>query len=94
MEARTTMEKLQVLLPHWVEHNRSHGAEFAKWAAAARAEGAGALADRLDAAAKHIAAADEILVKAQVELGGPAGGHDHPHGHSHHGEGRHHHGPG
>ena len=26
------IEKLRVLLPHWLEHNKSHGAEFCQWA--------------------------------------------------------------
>ncbi len=26
------MEKLQVLLPHWIEHNRGHAEECQKWA--------------------------------------------------------------
>ncbi|HIP82949.1 MAG TPA: hypothetical protein EYH36_00895 [Desulfocapsa sulfexigens] len=26
------LEKLQVLLPHWIEHNRGHAEECRKWA--------------------------------------------------------------
>ena len=26
-------DKLRILLPHWVEHNGEHAAEFRKWAA-------------------------------------------------------------
>ncbi len=26
------LEKLQVLLPHWIEHNRGHAEECKKWA--------------------------------------------------------------
>ena len=42
MDQKTTMEKLQILLPHWIEHNHNHEAEFKKWADLARAEGQGA----------------------------------------------------
>ncbi len=27
----TDIEKLRTLIPHWVEHNTSHGDEFHKW---------------------------------------------------------------
>ena len=26
------VEKLRVLIPHWIEHNKEHAAEFRKWA--------------------------------------------------------------
>ena len=26
------LEKLRVILPHWIEHNIGHGREFANWA--------------------------------------------------------------
>ena len=29
------LEKLQVLLPHWIEHNQGHAEECRKWAATA-----------------------------------------------------------
>jgi hypothetical protein len=30
--AITDPEKLRVLLPHWIEHNAEHAAEFRQWA--------------------------------------------------------------
>ena len=78
MEPKTTVEKLQVLLPHWLEHNTNHKAEFMKWAAAARGEGAESLAKLLDAAAENMAGADGILKRVQTAVGG-AGDRHHLH---------------
>ncbi|MEI7899214.1 MAG: hypothetical protein WCK89_03110 [bacterium] len=80
MDPKTTIEKLQILLPHWIEHNNNHEAEFRKWAAAARTEGAESLAGLLDKAAASMAATDELLKKTLAEAGGPANDH-HPHHH-------------
>lgn len=101
MDPKTTLEKLQILLPHWVEHNQNHAAEFLKWSAAARADGAEKLASLLDQAAANMKATDSILKQAVTEAGAPAGephhchchahGHDHGHEHSHGGHGHTHH---
>ena len=92
MEPKTTLEKLQILLPHWIEHNQNHAAEFQKWAAAARADGATSLAAILDQAAANMLATDTLLKQASAEAGTPVVAHhhhhEHPHGHSH---GTHHH---
>ncbi|MEI6564073.1 MAG: hypothetical protein WCO42_07190 [bacterium] len=79
MESKTTIEKLQFLLPHWIEHNKNHEAEFRKWSASARSDGAERLAGLLDQAAASMAATDEVLKKAVAEVGGSA--HDHHHHH-------------
>lgn len=79
MDPKTTIAKLKILLPHWIEHNRSHGAEFEKWAASALAEKAGPLADLLARAAANTAATDAILKSALAEVGGS--GEKHPHHH-------------
>jgi len=82
MNPKTTIEKLQVLLPHWLEHNEHHGAEFRKWAQEARQEGQEALARILDQAVESMAATDAILKKALAEIGGPKQeGHHHHHHH-------------
>ncbi|MEA3377839.1 MAG: hypothetical protein U9R72_16750 [Chloroflexota bacterium] len=74
------IEKLRVLLPHWIEHNGEHAKEFRRWA------------DRAGKAEEHILAAAELVEKANArleeameELGGPL---EHRHGgarHEHHG---------
>ncbi len=95
MEPKTVNEKLQVLLPHWIEHNRSHVAEFREWASAARSGKAEGAADLLEKAAANMAANDEILGKALASVGGAAEVSDHHHhddGEEHHGHKHHHHG--
>ena len=87
MSDKGTVDKLRVLLPHWVEHNRSHKAEFVKWAAAARAEGLEDVASLIEKAVEGLDGADEALSQALAKVGGAAGGHDHhhhDHGHHHH----------
>jgi hypothetical protein len=43
----TDIEKLQVLISHWLEHNESHGREYARWGEVAREAGH-------ESAAEHI----------------------------------------
>ena len=83
MNSKTTRQKLQILLPHWIEHNNNHEAEFRKWADAARTEHADRLTELLNQAAVSMATTDEILKKALAEAGGPDAGHHHPHPHHH-----------
>ncbi|MEI7435773.1 MAG: hypothetical protein WCL16_03075 [bacterium] len=83
MESKNLIEKLQVLLPHWIEHNQNHEAEFRKWAASARSEDSQHLASLLDQAAAHMTATDEILKQAKTEAGGNAEIHPHSHHHDH-----------
>jgi hypothetical protein len=63
----TDQEKLRVLIPHWIEHNDEHAAEFRHWA-----NKAGVAAQDIQAAAEAVALANEALLRALRELGGPA----------------------
>ena len=72
------IEKLRVLLPHWIEHNTEHAAEFREWAARAGE----AKADIL-AAAQQLEVANRTLEVALEKLGGALEHHSHPHTHSH-----------
>jgi len=83
MDQKSTKEKLQILLPHWIEHNHNHETEFKKWVDLARAEGQGALAELLDKAVASMAETDSILKKVLAEIGGPGEGHCHHHHHHH-----------
>jgi len=83
MEQKTVLEKLQILLPHWIEHNDNHETEFKKWADLARSEGQGTLAELLDKAVLSMTKTDEILKKALAEIGGPSEEHCHHHHHHH-----------
>ncbi len=81
------IEKLRVMLPHWIEHNRSHGEEFAGWAEQLTPTNA-ELSGQLNSAVQALKNAQQALEKALEITGGPIaeeGGHAHGHGHgSHH----------
>jgi hypothetical protein len=71
-------DKLRVLIPHWIDHNKEHADEFRRWAAQA----GDASADIL-AAAEAMTLINERLVSALDKLGGALtwshdqGEHDH-----------------
>jgi hypothetical protein len=79
------VEKLRVLLPHWIEHNLGHGEECRKWAAVAREEGQEKIAEHIDNAVTAMIEVNKLLESALKEAGGPAQGegsdHHHHHGH-------------
>ncbi|HID55251.1 TPA: hypothetical protein EYP37_01890 [Candidatus Poribacteria bacterium] len=56
-------EKLLVLIPHWIEHNGEHAAEFRRWAARAGIGEADLLkaAEAMERANDHLRAALEKL---------------------------------
>jgi len=74
MATMTELEKLGVLLPHWMEHNAEHAAEFRGWAAKARDAGREAAAVEIEKAAGALAGANEALSAALRDLAGPAKG--------------------
>lgn len=57
--------KLRVLLPHWIEHNAEHAAEFRGWI-----ERAGAAAAHLREAADLLEEVNRALESARTQLGG------------------------
>ena len=63
MTTMTEREKLQALLPHWIEHNAEHAAEFRRWASVAPEARA-----HIEAAAGQLEAANIALAAAQREL--------------------------
>ncbi|MGD8968394.1 MAG: hypothetical protein PVI07_12860 [Anaerolineae bacterium] len=76
------VDKLRVLLPHWIAHNGEHAAEFREWA-----QRAGTAEDDIVAAAELVEDANARLERALEQLGGPLErGHPHPHPHTHHHE--------
>lgn len=85
----TELEKLRVLLPHWIAHNEDHCSEFVRWAALCEKSGDSDVARALRQA---IDATRQVTTDLQIALeraGGPlkpSGGDDlhHGHGHSHH----------
>ncbi len=75
------VEKLRVLLPHWMEHNNGHEAECIKWSEIARQEGNESVADYLDAAVKAMSEVNALLNKALDKAGGATEHHHHHHSH-------------
>lgn len=72
-------EKLRSLIPHWIEHNHEHAAEYLKWA-----EKAGEVADSIREAATALDKVNWSLKHALDELGGPVDYQHPPHHHHHH----------
>jgi hypothetical protein len=63
MTATTDQDKLRALLPHWIEHNADHAAEFRRWA-----ERAGEAAVDIERAAAKMEAANKALADALTAL--------------------------
>lgn len=79
-----SIEKLRVLLPHWIEHNLGHGEECRKWAAIAKEEGQEKVGKYIDEAVEAILKVNNLLSDALREAGGPAHGERGDHHHHHH----------
>ncbi len=82
MSEQNTIKKLRVLLPHWIEHNNNHVAEFRKWESEARTESGQEVALLLDKAISDMEEAGKSLSEALEKVGGPlegGGGHHHHH---------------
>jgi hypothetical protein len=60
------IEKLRVLLPHWIEHNGEHAKEFREWA-----DRAGPAKEHILAAAELVEEANDHLAEALEQVGGP-----------------------
>ncbi len=87
------IEKLRVMLPHWIEHNLGHAAEFSQWAdklAPDTSEVAALLHKAVSSLREAQAALEEALAKAggAFEGDGNHGHGGHPH---HHDDDPHHH---
>jgi hypothetical protein len=70
--ATTDLDKVRALLPHWIEHNAEHAAEFRLWAERARTAGREEVAEEIDTAAKELGWVNESLSAALQKLGGAA----------------------
>jgi len=77
------IEKLQMLITHWLQHNESHGREYAKWAEVARQAGYTDTADYIEQAVELLANADKVFEKALDSAGGPRKDTQHHHHHHH-----------
>jgi len=77
------IEKLRVMLQHWIEHNKGHVDEFVKWRELMKEEDRQVLAGHIDEAIAAMDAVNQKLEATLHEAGGPADG-DHHHHHHHH----------
>lgn len=64
------VEKLRVLITHWIEHNAEHASEFRRWA-----ELATEASQDIQAAADNIERSNQALATALEKLGGPLSTH-------------------
>jgi len=62
-------EKVRALLPHWIEHNAEHAAEFRRWVEKVRAAGQEEAAEEIALAAKELGWVNEALALALEKLG-------------------------
>jgi hypothetical protein len=65
---KSEIEKLRILLDHWIEHNKEHGDEFREWAEKARDLGEAVVQQDMLDAAQYMDKASDSLVKALEEL--------------------------
>jgi len=77
----TDPEKLQMLLEHWLQHNKGHGTEYQKWAEVARQAGLSKTAELILQALASLEDADKALAKALASVGGPPKENQHHHHH-------------
>ncbi|WP_205747727.1 hypothetical protein [Desulforhopalus sp. IMCC35007] len=82
------VEKLRVLLQHWIDHNKGHVEEFENWRKLMTDDSQEKIAGHITEAIKLMATVNAELGKALHEVGGSAGAgdqehHHHPHTHEH-----------
>lgn len=75
------LEKLRVLLPHWIEHNQGHAEECGKWAAQTDSRD---VQSHLNAALAAMEVVTGHLEKALAAAGGRKADEQHEHHHHHH----------
>jgi hypothetical protein len=82
-----SIDKLRVLLKHWIDHNGGHVDEFGKWREIMIGEKQAKVAESLSRAMQQMDEVSATLQKTLDELGGPPesseGGHHHHHHHHH-----------
>jgi hypothetical protein len=59
-------QKLRVLIPHWIEHNKEHAEEYLRWA-----EHANEVSQDILAAADSLMPVNQALTEALTKLVGP-----------------------
>lgn len=64
------MEKLRILLDHWMEHNHEHAETYIQWAEKAGTGGDAALAEMLKEIAAETKKIDALFERARKKIGG------------------------
>ncbi len=77
------IDKLRVLLPHWIEHNHSHEAEFQKWSDIMKQSDASEIALLVNKAVSCMKDANTALAEALEKIGGPLEDKNDHHHHHH-----------
>jgi hypothetical protein len=93
------LEKLRIMLQHWIEHNKGHVEEFEKWQKLMDSEGKTSLASSISRSIGLMDQVNSELHKALAEMGGTTCATDskqestvHHHNHDHHHDHEHEHG--
>ena len=79
MEEKTELEKLTIILSHWISHNQSHIKEMKKWQLVAENEAPQEVTLEIQRAVEYMESTDTALQKALDGLGGSQGHHHHHH---------------
>ncbi len=82
----TNLEKLRILLPHWITHNKEHNAEFARWVELCKDSENYDVAKALEKAMDTTENVTKELERALELAGGPIEHPEHHHHHHHHHE--------
>ncbi len=72
MDTKNAIGKVQVLLPHWLEHNEAHIGEMCQWLQQLRAEEQPEAVRLFETAIGHMAEVSAALAQMQAALGKPA----------------------
>lgn len=81
MTEKSDIEKLQILISHWIDHNHNHETEMAKWQDLADQQGQSEAATHIGKAISGMQETDKELKKALKILGGKIENHHHHHHH-------------
>lgn len=76
-----SVEKLRVLLKHWIDHNGGHVAEFDKWRQTMTEENRNSTAEALGKAITQMDEVSATLQTALDEIGGAPDSSEHHHHH-------------
>ncbi|GLZ24113.1 hypothetical protein Pstu01_07830 [Stutzerimonas stutzeri] len=69
MDTRNVLGKVQVLLPHWLEHNEAHIGEMCQWLQQLRAQEQPEAVRLFETAIGHMAEVSAALAQMQAALG-------------------------